>query len=85
MRDVFVPHRIAFRPKLFNRRRHIHGIPGDDGIGEQIETPGLIGLFFFLLAPDRAFVGKEEELPQRMEGFAFIELRVDTPPIGFIL
>src|SRR5256885_15088024 len=85
MRNVFVLHRIAFRTELLNRYRHIHRVPGDDSIGEQIETPGLVGLFFLLLATNRALVGKEEELTQRMEGFAFVELGVDAPSVGLIL
>jgi Uncharacterized conserved protein (COG2071) len=36
MSNVFVPHWIAFRPELPNRCCHIHRVPGDDSIGEQM-------------------------------------------------
>ena len=82
--DVFVPYWIAFRAELLNRRCHVDRVPGDHGVREQIETPRLIGLLLLLFATNRAFASKEEELAQRMQGFPFIELRVDTTTVGLI-
>jgi hypothetical protein len=45
----------------------------------------LVGLFFLLFTTNRALVGKEEELAQRVQGFAFVELGIDAPPVGLIL
>ena len=50
MGNIFVPYWIAFRAQLLNRRCHVYRVPGDHGIREQIETPGLIRLLLLLLA-----------------------------------
>ena len=44
-------------------------------------TPGLIGLIFGLVSPNVALIGKEEKLPERMQGFPLVELGVNAPSI----
>src|SRR5262245_15796034 len=85
MSDIFSTHQMTVRSELINRRGHIHRVPRDHSIGEQIETAGLIGLFLFLLAANRPLVGKEEKFPQGVQCLTFIELRVNTPTIRLIL
>src|SRR5215471_10257101 len=41
--QVFLLHGIALRAQLVQRRLHIHRIPDDHGIGDHVETHGLIG------------------------------------------
>ena len=41
----------------------------------------LIGLGFILLAADHPFVSHKEKIAQRVQGFAFVELGIDPPPI----
>lgn len=42
------------------------------------------GLAFLVLLTDHSFTGKEEEFPEIMELFAFVELSMNTPSQGII-
>ena len=84
MGNIFVPHGIPFRPELLDRRRHVDRVPGDHGIGQQVQAPRLVRLLLLLLPPDRALVGEEQELPQGVQGLALVELGVDPPAVGFV-
>ena len=46
---------------------HIDCIPDNHGIGQQIQTGGLIRLAFLIFLGDHAFTGKKEEFPQIMQ------------------
>lgn len=86
MRHIFFPHWIAFRPELVYDRRHIHRVPDDHGIREQIQTAGLIGLVLLLFAPNRALVGKEQKLPQRVaECPQHTQLVIMTVPVSVLM
>jgi hypothetical protein len=85
MGDVLLKHQIAFPFELFNRGGHIHRVPYDHCISEQMQTARLICLLLFLFAANRALIGKEEKLPQGMQRFTFIELGVDASPLLLIL
>src|SRR5579859_5816267 len=81
MYKITVCYRMPLRSQVRDRIHHIDRVPGYDGIDHQIETTGLVGLIFGLVPPNVALIGKEEKLPERMQGFPLIELRVDAPPI----
>jgi site-specific DNA recombinase len=53
-------HRVALPLELGNRFRHVHGIPDDDGIGDQIEATSLIDEFFPAFAAQVALVGDHQ-------------------------
>ncbi len=71
--------------ELIEYRGHIDRIPGKHGIGDHIETTGLIHLFVFLLPANLPSVCEEEEPPQGMERLAFVQLGVDSTPEFFTL
>ena len=60
----------------------LHGL---NGVRDEIEAPRLVGLGFLLLPANDAFVGHEEKIPERVQGFAFVELGIDPPAVVFIL
>ena len=39
---------------------HVHGVPQDDGIGDDGQAEGLLGLALVVAVPYVAFVGEEE-------------------------
>src|SRR3989442_16003372 len=81
MHEITVCYCMPFRSQVRNRIHHIDRVPGHYGIGHQIETTGLVGLIFGLVAPNVALIGKEEKLPERMQGFPLVELGVNAPSI----
>ena len=85
MREVVLLYRKALGMEAVEHSLHVHGIPDDHGVGDQVETHRLIGLGFLLFAADDAFVGHEEKIAQGVQGFAFIELGIDPPPIVLTL
>ena len=44
--EITVLHRIALAFELFDHSRHVHGIPENDGIGDEVETTGLMDELF---------------------------------------
>jgi len=81
VRDVLVTHRAPLAPELIYRRRHVQRVPGDDGVGEEVQASRLVRLGILLLPADLPLVGEEEELAKRMEGLALVELPVDPPAV----
>jgi hypothetical protein len=69
--------------EVVEHRLDIHGISHHHGIGQEIETHCLIRLGFLVFAANDAHVGDEEEIPQGVEGFTFIELGIDTAAVLF--
>lgn len=84
MGQIFFLYRIAFLLNGIQSGLHVDGIPHDDRVRQKIQTSCLIGLTILILLPHHSFAGKEEKLPQIMELFPFVELRMDTPAQGFI-
>ena len=84
MGQIFFLYRIAFLLHGIQSGLHVDGIPHDDRVRQQIQTSCLIGLALLIFLPHHSFAGKEEKLPQIMELFPFVELRMDTPTQGFI-
>ena len=81
VRDIVVVHRVALLTELIQYCRDVDGIPGDNGVGDQIQARRLVRLSILLLPADLALVRKEEKLPKRMERLALIELAVELAPI----
>ena len=73
--------RHAFRSQVRNRIHHIDRVPGHYGIGHEIETTSLIGLIFGLVSTNVSLIGKEEKLPECMQGLPLVELGVNAPSI----
>lgn len=42
----------------------VDGVPDDDGVGDEVEAQGLVGLLLGLAFADVALVGEEQEAPQ---------------------
>ena len=59
MGEVALVHRVALPFKLCNGFGHVHGIPYDDSIGNQIEATGLIDEFVAAFATQLPLVGPE--------------------------
>ena len=63
----------------------VYRIPNDHGVRDESEAPRLVGLGFLLLPANDAFVGHEEKIPERVQGFGFCRLiisignRLTTP------
>jgi hypothetical protein len=43
MRQIVFLHRVVFGTELVQRRLHIHRIPDDHGVRDEIEAPRLVG------------------------------------------
>jgi hypothetical protein len=61
------------------------GVPEDDGVGDEVQALGLVGLFLEGAAADLALVGEEEEVAERVHRFAVVELGADPAPEGLVL
>ena len=85
MREIVLLHGEALTAEAVEYRLHVDGIPDHHRVGDEVETHRLVGLGFLLFAADHAFVRHEEKIAQRMQGFAFIELGIDPPPIVLTL
>ena len=46
---------------------------------------GLVGLILGSMVADLGFVGEEDEPAEGVEGFAFVELTLDTASVGLVL
>ena len=57
MSDILVVYRIAVRAELLNRGGHIHRVPHDDRIRQEMQTTRLIRLLLLLLTANRALIG----------------------------
>ena len=60
MREITVLHRIAFLLELVHHGCHVDRIPDNDGIGDQIETQGLMGEGLPVALPELALVGHDQ-------------------------
>jgi hypothetical protein len=72
MCQIVFTHRVIFGTELVQHRLHVHRIPDDHGVRDEIEAPRLVGLGFLFLPANDAFVGHEEKIPERVQGFAFV-------------
>src|SRR4051812_21426396 len=68
-----------------DRRCHGDRVPRDHTVGQQVQAHRLVHLFLLLPPPDLAPAGEEQELPQRVQGLALVNLGVDPPPELFAL
>jgi hypothetical protein len=85
MRHIFLLNGEARRAEVIEHGLHVHRIPDDDRIRDEIDTHRLVGLRFLLSAADEAFVRHKEKVAEGVQGFAFIELGIDPAPIVFTL
>jgi hypothetical protein len=81
MRQIVLLYGVALGTELVQDRLHIHRIPDNDRVRDEIETHRLISLGFFLLAANHPFVSHEEKISERMEGFPFVELGIDPSTV----
>src|SRR2546421_10598951 len=81
MHEITVCYRMSLRSQVSDCISYVDGVPSHYGIGDQIETTGLIGLIFGLVPTDVALIGKEEKLPEGMQGLPLVELSVNAPSI----
>src|SRR6266567_19594 len=81
MHEITVCYDMPLRAQVCKRIRHVDGVPGHYGIGHEIEATGLIGLIFWLVSTDVALIGKDEKLPECMQGLPLVELCMDTPSV----
>ena len=72
-------------PQPFNGGVHVDGVPGDDGIRDQVEAEDLIRLLICLTALYLPFVSEEQEAAQCVEGFSLVQLAVDSTTIIRVL
>jgi len=72
---------VTFSFQLFDGFPQIHGIPHDHGIRHEIQTGRLIELIFGMTFANLPFIGDEQVLPERVQGFALIELLTDLATI----
>ena len=68
--DVLIGNRFSRGPEVLDRPRHVHRVSDDDRVGHQVEAADLNELVFVLALADLPRVGKEQEPPERMQGFA---------------
>ena len=73
--------RVTFPFELCHGFRHVHGVPYDDGMGDQIEATGLLDAFVATFAAPLALVGDHEGRAQIVKGLTFVELAHDPTPI----
>ena len=85
MDQVFFLHRIPLMLDGIQSSLHGDGMPNNDSVRQEIQAPRLMGLAVLILLRHRPFACKEAKWPQIMELFACVELRMDTPALGFIL
>ena len=82
--DVLIGNRFSRGPEVLDRPRHVHRVSDDDRVGHQVEAADLNELVFVLALADLPRVGKEQEPPERMQGFAPVELPVNLPTENLI-
>ena len=75
---------IAFLFELLNRRGHIHGIPDNDGIGDQIQATGLMSQHRTTGMTQVALIRDQQERSEVMQRLAFVQLPQDPPPLLLI-
>ena len=80
MSQIGVLNRMPVDAKPVDRCRHIDRVPRDHRVGQEVQAGRLVHLFFLLLPPDLAPVGKEQELSQGVQRFPLVELGVDPAP-----
>ena len=85
MCQIVFLHRAVFGTELVQHRLHVHRIPDDHRVRDEIEAPCLVGLSFLLLTANDTFVGHEEKISERVQGFALVELGIDPSAVVFIL
>src|SRR5262245_36979673 len=85
MREIVLLHWEALTAEAVEYRLHVDSIPDHHRVGDEVKTHRLVSLGFLLFAADYALVRHEEKIAQRMQGFAFIELGIDPPPIVLTL
>ena len=81
MHKITVCYCMPLRSQVRDRICYVDGVPSHYRVGHQIETTGLIGLVFGLMPPNVALIGKEEKLPECMQGLPLVELGVNAPSI----
>ena len=63
----------------------VGGVPGDGGVGEHGEALGLDRLVVGPASVESAEVGEEQLAADGVEGFAFVELLVDSSSVVFVV
>ena len=85
--QIFLLHWGALCTELIKYRLHVHRIPDDHGIGDQIETHRLVGLGLLLFAANHAFIRHEEKIAYQYVrcladfGFRRVSLNIWGPPL----
>ena len=72
--DVLVVYGVALGSEPFEDLPVAGRVPEYDGVGEEAEAQGPLGLLLGLALADVAFVGEEEEAPQGVQLLALVEL-----------
>ena len=66
MREIRLVYGVALAAQLVQRGLHVDRIPDDHRIGDHIETHGLIGLGFVLLASNHPFIPDKQKIAERV-------------------
>jgi hypothetical protein len=69
------------RPQWFDGQPVVLGGPGHDGVGDQRQAPGLLGLFLQVTDADGALVGIRQAAFEGVQRLALVELAGDLAPI----
>ena len=59
---------------------YVQGVPHDDRVRKEAQAERLVGESVLAFLTDRAALPEEEKAAQLVQGFSFVELRVDAPP-----
>ena len=84
MQQVLVLHLLPLLLKLLHNFFHIHSIPNDDRICDQVETAHLIAKLLVRLPANFPLVGVIEVRSQTMQSLPFIQLSIDSATVGFV-
>jgi hypothetical protein len=72
MREIGLVEQIAFLLELCDSRGHIHGIPDNDGIGDQIQAIGLMSQHLTTGTTQMPLVRDHQECSEVMQCLAFV-------------
>jgi hypothetical protein len=83
--DILLLHRPAFGSNLFDHGGHVDRVPCHHRVGRQVQAACLVPQLIFLLLPERALIGEEQELPQAVERLTLVNLTEDPPQVVLAL
>lgn len=82
--EVFIFHYLLLVLKLLQNFFHVHCVPNNDRICDQVEAAYLVAKLLIRLSPNFTLIGIEKVRPQAMQGFPLVQLSIDSATIGFV-